>query len=124
MRQIDTYTLMCSDKRIQAALKWEPRVEDRVMDIDTLEVGYVIGTDGRKSKNEIWLPNCEDLVERLKDQGVFQLEIVWDKHEFSVVLNNAEPEDYIWGDTIIEFLLQAFAWTIGLKWENGKWEKK
>lgn len=118
---------MVSDPRIQEALKWEPKVGDltnRGMLLEWLftpgSLGFLNGGywDRLESGQTVWYPRVEDLVERMKNHP---FKVDYTGRQFCIWIKT--ERDWIFGNTLEEALLQAFAWIHGLKWE-GEWRER
>ena len=132
----EIYTLMCNDPRIQASLKWEPKVGDEygitigsknswlILDRQDL---YLARKSVLKESGYFWHPRCEDLVESLKGQliRIYNYDQTDGTSRYKVELHRrGRSWEAFKGYTFVETLLLAFAWTVGWKWEDGKWERR
>jgi hypothetical protein len=125
-----TYLAMCSDKRIQKALKWEPKPFDLyAARHDPLGADRICTSVPYCSHNKdklIWRPRTDDLVERLNQNGYWVvLHAPNTKHiQPWVEIGVNSKENSFAAPTRQESLLLAFAWTVGLKWEDNQWKER
>ena len=136
-----TYALMCSNKRIQDALKWRPKYGDIVVTPDDRQsivvwieacTGFItLYLEGRGYKRYelIWLPRVEDWLEMLSGElwKVTHYRKTKGHGDHFVLYLDDNGRDHseaeFYGSDLNQIYCQAFMWTQGLKWENNQWER-
>ena len=130
----DPYRAMCSDYFIQAGLKWVPKVGDKYLTKighfeGVLKDGFNRGPVEAVIENFIWLPRIEDWIKRLSDElwkVTHYGTIKYCGEHFLLCLDDKgrdHSEAEFGGPDLDRLLCRAWAWTIGLKWENNQWGK-
>ena len=115
----DIYVRMC-EKLEELQKEWKPRIGDACYSQKN-DYGILLGS--HPTKDEIWLPTLEQLVEMMpKDLG-YTLRHFGITHEYEIdVVGDAEHGLYD-GEDIKVIMLQALIWSCwGKEWDEAKGE--